>query len=67
MTEIYIVAGTRTAVGTFGGALKDVTPSVLAAHVAAEAVRRAGIEPEQVGLAVFGQVVQTEPRDMYIS
>ena len=67
MTEIYIVAGTRTAVGTFGGALKDVTPSVLAAHVTAEAVRRAGIAPGEVGLAVFGQVVQTEPRDMYIS
>ncbi len=67
MTDIYIVAGTRTAVGTFGGALKDVTPSVLVAQVTAEAVRRAGVEKEQIGLAVFGQVVQTEPRDMYIS
>jgi acetyl-CoA C-acetyltransferase len=67
MTEIYIVAGTRTAVGTFGGALKDVTPSVLVAQVTAEAVKRARVEPGQVGLAVFGQVVQTEPRDMYIS
>ena len=67
MTDIYIVAGTRTAVGTFGGTLKDTTPSALAAHVTAEAVRRSGVEPAQIGLAVFGQVVQTEPRDMYIS
>ena len=67
MTEIYIVAGVRTAIGTFGGALKDVTPSQLVAQVTAEAVRRAGVEKEQIGLAVFGQVVQTEPRDMYIS
>ena len=67
MTEIYIVAGTRTAIGTFGGALKDVTPSTLVAQVTAEAVRRAGVAKEEIGLAVFGQVVQTEPRDMYIS
>jgi acetyl-CoA C-acetyltransferase len=67
MNSIFIVAGTRTAVGTFGGALKDTTPSQLVAHVTAEAVRRAGVDKEQVGLAVFGQVVQTEPRDMYIS
>ncbi len=67
MNDIYIVAGTRTAIGTFGGALKDVTPSQLAAQVTAEAVRRAGVDKEQIGLAVFGQVVQTEPRDMYIS
>ncbi len=67
MTEIYIVAGTRTAVGTFGGTLKDITPSTLVAHVTAEAVRRSAIAPDQIGLAVFGQVVQTEPRDMYIS
>ena len=67
MTEVYIVAGVRTAVGTFGGTLKDITPSQLVAGVTAEAVRRSGVEAEQIGLAVFGQVVQTEPRDMYIS
>ena len=67
MTDIYIVAGTRTAVGTFGGTLKDISPSALVAHVTAEAVRRSGVAREEVGLAVFGQVVQTEPRDMYIS
>ena len=67
MTEVFIIAGVRTAIGTFGGSLKDVTASALVAAVTREAVRRSGIEPAQFGLAVFGQVVQTEPRDMYIS
>ena len=67
MTDVYIVAGVRTAVGDFGGTLKDTTPSALVAQVTAEAVRRSKVEPAQFGLAVFGQVVHTEPRDMYIS
>ncbi len=67
MSDIYIVAGVRTAVGVFGGALKDITPSVLVAQVTREAVRRSGVDPAEIGLAVFGQVVQTEPRDMYIA
>ncbi len=67
MTDIFIVAGVRTAVGAFGGTLKDTSPSVLIAAVAREAVRRAGVGPEEVGLAVVGQVIPTEPRDMYIS
>ncbi|MCW3474292.1 beta-ketothiolase BktB [Limobrevibacterium gyesilva] len=67
MTEIFIAAGVRTAVGTFGGMLKDTTPSQLVAAVTAEAVRRSGVAPSQIGLSVFGQVLHTEPRDMYIS
>ncbi|MCC6716937.1 MAG: beta-ketothiolase BktB [Acetobacteraceae bacterium] len=67
MTDVFIVSGVRTAVGTFGGSLKDITPSVLVAAVAKEAVARAGVDPEQIGLAVFGQIVHTDPRDMYIS
>jgi acetyl-CoA C-acetyltransferase len=67
MTDIFIVAGVRTAIGTFGGTLKDTTPSTLVAAVAREAVRRSGADPAEIGLSVFGQVVQTEPRDMYIS
>src|SRR6266567_702567 len=67
MTDVYIVAGVRTAIGTFGGALKDTTPSALVAAVTAEAVRRSGVAPAAFGLAVFGHVVHTEPRDMYIS
>src|ERR1035438_10103047 len=67
MTDIFIVAGVRTAVGTFGGALTDISPSLLIAAVAREAVRRAGVAAGEVGLAVVGQVIPTEPRDMYIS
>lgn len=65
--NVVIVDGVRSAVGTFGGALKDVPPTRLAAGVAAEALRRSGIEPGQVGQVVFGHVINTEPRDMYLS
>ena len=67
MTDVYIVSGVRTAVGTFGGALKDITPSALVAAVTKEAVARSKVDPAQIGLAVFGQIIHTEPRDMYIS
>jgi acetyl-CoA C-acetyltransferase len=67
MNEVYLVAGVRTAVGKFGGALADSPPSQLGTLVAAEALRRAGVAPAQIGHVVFGQVVQTEPRDMYLS
>jgi len=67
MTDVFIVSGVRTAVGTFGGSLKDITPSALVAAVAREAVARSKVDPEQIGLAVFGQIVHTDPRDMYIS
>ena len=63
MTDVYIVSGVRTAVGTFGGSLKDTTPSALVAAVAKEAVGRAKVDPAQIGLAVFGQIVHTDPRD----
>ena len=67
MTDIFLVAGTRTAVGTFGGSLKDSTPSELVAAVTREAVARSKIDPKEFGLSVFGQILHTEPRDMYIS
>ena len=67
MTEIYIVAGVRTAIGDFGGALKDQSPSMLIAAVVREAVRRSGVAAEEFGLGVIGQVIHTEPRDQYIS
>jgi acetyl-CoA C-acetyltransferase len=67
MTDVFIVSGVRTAVGTFGGSLKDITPSELVAAVAKEAVGRAKVDPQEIGLAVFGQIVHTDPRDMYIS
>jgi acetyl-CoA C-acetyltransferase len=67
MTEVYVVSAVRTAVGGFGGSLKDIPPSELASRVTAEAVRRASVAPADIGHVVFGQVVQTEPRDMYVS
>ena len=67
MTDVFIVSGVRTAVGTFGGSLKDTTPSQLVSAVAKEAVARAKVDPAQIGLAVYGQIVHTDPRDMYIS
>jgi acetyl-CoA C-acetyltransferase len=67
MTDIVILGGTRTAIGTFGGSLADTPPTVLAATVAREAMNRAGVEPGQIGHVVFGHVINTEPRDMYLS
>ena len=67
MTEIYIVSGVRTAIGTFGGSLKDISPSTMIAAVTREAVHRSGAAPETFGLGVIGNAIHTEPRDMYIS
>jgi acetyl-CoA C-acetyltransferase len=67
MSEVYVVSAVRTAIGSFGGSLKDIPPSELASRVTAEAVRRAAVAPADIGHVVFGQVVQTEPRDMYVS
>jgi acetyl-CoA C-acetyltransferase len=67
MNEVYIVSAVRTAIGTFGGSLKDVPPSELASRVTAEALRRSGVAPAEVGHVVFGQVIQTEPLDCYIA
>ncbi len=65
--DIVILDGARTAIGTFGGALAGQTPISLATKVTAEAMARSGVAPEQVGHVVFGHVINTEPRDMYLS
>jgi acetyl-CoA C-acetyltransferase len=65
--DVVVVSGARTAVGSFGGSLKDVPPTQLGAIVIREAVRRAGIDPAEVGQVVFGNVIHTEPKDMYLS
>ena len=65
--EVVIVSGVRTAIGTFGGSLKDFAPSDLAARVVKEAVARAKIDPNEVGHLYLGNVIHTEPKDMYIS
>jgi acetyl-CoA C-acetyltransferase len=65
--EVVVLSGVRTAIGGFGGSLKDFPPSDLAAMVVREAVARAGVDPTEVGHSVFGHVINTEPHDMYIS
>ncbi len=65
--EVLVLSGTRTAIGKYGGGLAAVPPCDLAATVIREAVRRAGVEPARVGHAVFGHVIHTEARDMYLA
>jgi acetyl-CoA C-acetyltransferase len=65
--EVVLVGAARTAIGDYGGSLKDVAPTALAALVTREAVRRAAIDPGAVGLVVFGNVIHSEPKDMYLS
>jgi acetyl-CoA C-acetyltransferase len=65
--DVALLSGVRTGIGDFGGALKDVAPTALAAACVRAAVERAGLEPEAIGHVVFGNVIHTEPRDMYLS
>ncbi|HEY2132678.1 MAG TPA: acetyl-CoA C-acyltransferase family protein [Acetobacteraceae bacterium] len=65
--EVYIVSGVRTAIGDFGGSLKDLPPSELGARVAREALSRAEVGGNEVQHVVFGNVVHTEAKDMYLS
>ncbi|WP_298400524.1 acetyl-CoA C-acyltransferase family protein [Sphingobium sp.] len=65
MTDIFLVSAARTAIGSFGGSLKDQQPGELAAHVAKGAIARAGVDPALIGNFVLGHVVHTEPRDAY--
>ena len=65
--DVVVLSGTRTAIGRYGGSLKDIPPCDLAATVVREAVRRSAVDPEDFGHAVFGNVIHTEVRDMYLS
>ncbi|TDT73196.1 acetyl-CoA C-acetyltransferase [Litoreibacter halocynthiae] len=67
MSEIMILSGARTAIGTFGGALASTPPIDLGATVSKAAMERAGVDPSQIGHVAFGHVINTEPRDMYLS
>ena len=64
---MVVLSGARTAIGTYGGSLKDVPPTHLGATVVREAVKRAGVEPKEVGHVVFGNVIHTDAKDMYLS
>ena len=65
--EVVVVSAVRTAIGTFGGSLKDIPPTELGAQVVRESLKRAGVSGDDVGHVVFGHVVNTEPKDMYLS
>jgi acetyl-CoA C-acetyltransferase len=67
MTDIVILDGARTAIGTFGGALAATPPIDLATTATKAALERSGVEGGQIGHVVFGHVINTEPRDMYLS
>ena len=65
--DVVILDGARTAIGTFGGALAGTPPIDTATHVAKAALARSGVDGGQIGHVVFGHVINTEPRDMYLS
>ncbi len=65
--DIVILSGARTAIGTFGGSLANTTPIDTATAASKAAMERAGVDPAQIGTVVFGHVINTEPRDMYLS
>lgn len=67
MREVVVLSGVRTAIGNYGGALKDIAPADLAAKVVREAVIRAGIGADEAGHLVFGNVIHGEARDMYLA
>lgn len=67
MREVVILSGVRTAIGDYGGSLKDIAPADLAAKVVDEAVRRAQVDAAEIGHLVFGNVIHTEARDMYLA
>ena len=67
MTNIVILSGMRTAIGGFGGALAGTSPIDLGTTVASSAIERASMAPDQIDHVAFGHVINTEPRDMYLS
>lgn len=67
MEDVVAVAACRSAVGSFGGALKDVPPAELGSIVVRAVLDRGGVDASDVGHVVLGQVVNTEPKDLYLS
>ncbi len=67
MDDIVILSGARSAIGTFGGSLSGLPLSGVATEVVKAALARAGVAPAQIGTVVFGHVINTEPRDAYLS
>jgi acetyl-CoA C-acetyltransferase len=67
VTEVVITSAARTAVGRYGGSLKDQPPTELGALATRTALERSGIEPDQVDQVVFGNVIHSAPEDMYMA
>ena len=65
--EVVVVSGARTAIGGYGGSLKDFGPTRLGAIAIKEAVARAKVDPASVGHVVMGSVIHGEAKDMYVS
>ncbi|MEE1886773.1 acetyl-CoA C-acyltransferase family protein [Pseudomonas carassii] len=65
-TEIFVVSAVRSAIGSFGGSLKDLPLADLATQVTRAAIERSGVAAEQIGHVVMGNVIPTEPRDAYL-
>ena len=65
--EIFILGSARTAIGTFGGSLSGVSPIELATAVSKAAIERSEVQARQIGQVAFGHVINTEPKDMYLS
>jgi acetyl-CoA C-acetyltransferase len=65
--EVVVLAAVRTAIGKYGGGLRDVPPADLAAKVTREAITRSGVDASDIGHVVFGHVIHTEARDMYLA
>ncbi len=65
--EILVVGTARTAIGTYGGSLKDIPLSQLATTAVSAALSRSGVDPREIGHVVMGNVIPTEPRDAYLS
>jgi len=67
MEDVFVLSAVRTPIGKYGGGLASVPPCDLAAMVVREAVSRSGADPVDVGHVVFGNVLHTETRDMYLA
>ena len=65
--EVVVLSAVRTAIGKFGGALKEIPPTELAAKVVCQSLQRSKLSPEMIGHVVFGNVIHTEPKDMYMA
>jgi acetyl-CoA C-acetyltransferase len=65
--EVVVLSAVRTAIGKFGGALKDIPPTDLAAKVVCQSLQRSKLKPEMIGHVVFGNAIHTDRKDMYMA